>query len=316
MFNGKIFFITGATGFVGTNIIKKLIELNEDIKIIGTYNNKIPQIFHSSITYLKLDLRIPHVCDPYLDEIDYLIMTAGYVGGAAAMEHSPKAFLTDSTLININVLESIRNVKKCLFISSSMVYPLQDIPLNESMGFVDEPYYKYFSGGWGKRIGEIICQLYSKILHYSTQFSIIRVDNIYGPFDNFSPEKSHVIPSLIKKAVDRQSPFEIWGNGKDIKDFLYIDDLIDGIFLALLHDSSYSVFNIASGTNVCINDIVQIILNHCSYSPSITYNYQKPTTIPAKYISIDKAKTELGFYPKVSLEDGLNRTIKWYKSNK
>lgn len=313
MFEGKTFFITGSTGFVGSNLVKRL--LKENATIIGSYNNTFPRIVNSKIKYVKLDLREPGVCDIYMQKVDYVIMAAGYVGGAAAINNSPEGFLADSTMINLNTLRSAykNGVKKCVFISSSMVYPFLKDKIDESKGFIGEPYRKYFSGGWGKRIGEIFCQLYARELEQPMDVAVVRVDNIYGPYDDFSEENSHVIASLIRKAVKQENPFEIWGTGKEIKDFLYIDDLINGILLALDYDSSYEVFNIASGCNISINSVAQIIIELCKYKPQIIYNYTKPSTVPYKRISIEKAKTELGFTPENTIEMGLSKTILWYK---
>lgn len=315
MFMGKSFFITGAAGFVGTNIIRRLLALGEDLKIIATYHHKLPRIFHPKITYIQLDLRTPHACDPYLKDIDYLIMAAGYVGGASIIQNSPERFLTDSTLITLNVLSSVQNLEKCLFISSSMVYPESKDPLNETDGFQGDPFYKYFSGGWGKRIGEIICKQYAYRTKNPLKMSIIRIDNIYGPYDNFSPNSSHVVASLIRKAIQKENPYEIWGSGTENKDFLYIDDLIDGIFLALQKDSPWEIYNIASGKNTSINDLVDIILENCHFHPRIVHNQNKPTTIQYRSLSIKKAHTDLGFFPKTSLQDGIASTLQWYKDN-
>lgn len=219
MFQAKSFFITGAAGFVGTNIIRRLLALNEDLRIIATYHHTFPRLYSPKITYIQLDLRIPHVCDPYLKNIDYVIMAAGYVGGASLIQNSPESFLTDSTLITLNVLSSLQNSKKVLFISSSMVYPESKHPLKETDAFQGEPFYKYFSGGWGKRIGEIVCKQYAYRINNPIKLSIIRIDNIYGPYDNFSTTSSHVVASLIRKAVNKQNPFEIWGTGEESKDF-------------------------------------------------------------------------------------------------
>lgn len=315
MFQAKSFFITGAAGFVGTNIIRRLLALNEDLRIIATYHHTFPRLYSPKITYIQLDLRIPHVCDPYLKNIDYVIMAAGYVGGASLIQNSPESFLTDSTLITLNVLSSLQNSKKVLFISSSMVYPESKHPLKETDAFQGEPFYKYFSGGWGKRIGEIVCKQYAYRINNPIKLSIIRIDNIYGPYDNFSTTSSHVVASLIRKAVNKQNPFEIWGTGEESKDFLYIDDLIDGIFLALLKDSPLEVYNIASGKNISINNLAKIILNKCNFYPEINYNQNKPSTILFRSISIEKAKKELGFFPKTSLQEGISNTLCWYKKH-
>jgi GDP-L-fucose synthase len=176
---------------------------------------------------------------------------------------------------------------------------------------------KYYVVGWMKRFSEIIMEIYSNKIKLNKMTTVIvRPGNLYGPFDKFDPEKSKVIPSLIKKVVERQNPLQVWGDGNDVKDFLYIDDFIDGLENIINKINSHEIFNIASGKGVAIKEAVRLILKieNCN-NLKINFDSSMPTMIPKRLINIDKAKKILNFSPRISLEEGLLKTISWYKSN-
>lgn len=144
---------------------------------------------------------------------------------------------------------------------------------------------------------------------------IIRPSNIYGPIDDFEPATSHVIPALIKRVVERVSPLSVWGDGNDIKDFIYIDDFIEGLLLALVKTKTYEIYNIASGKEYRLKDILKLIIEIDNYhNAQIIYDLKKPTMIPVRRISIEKAKRELKLRNKINITEGLKRTIDWYKN--
>jgi GDP-L-fucose synthase len=168
-----------------------------------------------------------------------------------------------------------------------------------------------------KRFSEVIMEIYSKKIKLNKMVTIVvRPGNLYGPYDKFDPEKSKVIPSLIRKVVERQNPLPVWGDGNDLKDFLYIDDFIDALEEIINKVDEYTVLNIASGNGVTIKQILNIILKiEKAENLKINYDTSMPTMIPKRLIDITKAKNYLNFNPKISLEEGLSRTISWYKSN-
>ena len=148
------------------------------------------------------------------------------------------------------------------------------------------------------------------------QTIIVRPGNLYGPNDKFDPEKSKVIPSLIRKVVERQNPIHVWGDGKDLKDFLYIDDFTNALIRIINNVNNYEVLNIASGKGVTIREILSMILKiEKAENLEINYDLSMPTMIPKRLINIEKAKKLINFNPETSLEEGLKKTINWYKSN-
>ena len=312
---GKKILVTGGGGFIGTNVIKRL--LKENVVVKATCHQRDPRFPIKDVEYIHTDLTKKEDCLKVTEGIDCIIMTAAFVAGAQGMLENPMQLVTDTTILNLRVLEAacINNVKKCIFISSGMVYPYQKDPLKEEDGFKGDPFDKYFTGGWTRRFSEVVCRMYAEKLK-KMDITVLRVDNLYGPYDNFEKKKSHVIPSLIRKTIERMDPFEVWGDGQDYKDFIYIEDLIEGIILALKKTYGYNVFNLASGRNITINDVLKIILKCGNYvDANIIYNPNMPMMIPYKVLSIDKAVNILGYKPKVSLEEGIEKTMDWYRNN-
>lgn len=312
---GQKVLVTGGGGFVGTNIVERLVK--EGAIVTATYHRREPKCRFAGVQYVQADLTNKDDCLKVTKDKDAIILTAAFVAGAEGMLASPMHLVTDTVILNLRTLEAAyeNGVKKCIYISSGMVYPYLKEPLTEEMGLVGEPFEKYFTGGWSRRFVEVVCRMYAekqKIMN----ITVLRIDNLYGPHDNFERNKSHVMPALIRKAVERMDPFEVWGDGQDYKDFIYIEDLVDGIVRALEKVEGFQVYNLASGRNVTINDALKIILKYCDYEDAkIVYNSSKPTMIPYKILCIDRAKNELGFYPKTTLEEGIKKTIEWYRKN-
>ena len=147
------------------------------------------------------------------------------------------------------------------------------------------------------------------------QTIVVRPANIYGPYDKFDWETSHVLPALIRRVVERHDPILVWGDGKDIKDFIYVDDLVDGLLLAMEKLHEFETVNIASGQQYCLRDLLDLILKINGYNnANIVFDASKPTMIPKRLIDPSKARQALGFEAKTSMEDGLRKTIDWYKN--
>lgn len=312
-FENKQVLVAGGAGFVGTNLILKLLE--KRVKVRATIHNKNPQLRNSEVKFVKADLTNPDDCKRVVENIDYVFMCAANTSGAAVIEKTPLVHVTPNVIMNSLMLEASykAGVKKFLFISSNTVYPLTDYPVKEDD--VNYTFYeKYFPVGWMKLFTEKMCEMYSTKIKNPITTIVVRPGNIYGPFDHFGLEDSHVIPALIRKVVERNNPLEVWGDGKDIKDFIYVEDLVEGLILAMEKINKFDQVNIGGGERVTIKQILETILKTDNFkNPEIVFNSSKPTMIPLRLINISKAKRILNFLPKTSLDEGITKTIRWYK---
>lgn len=315
MFEGKNVLVTGGAGFIGANLIYRLLKLNANLT--ATIHIKEPVINNDRVNYINCDLRNPDDCARVCKNIDYVFLCAANTSGAAVMTKTPLVHLTPNVLMNVNMLEAAYNagVKKLLFISSNTVYPLTDYAVKEN-DVTNEFYEKYFIVAWMKRFTEIVCEMYATKIKKPMEVVVVRPANVYGPYDDFDWETSHVIPALVRKIVEHHKPIEVWGDGHDIKEFIYVDDLIDGLILAMEKINIFQPINIASGIPCSVREVIDILIKIDNFhDASIEFNKSKPTMIPKRMIDISLAKELLGFAAKTSLEDGLRKTLLWYRES-
>jgi GDP-L-fucose synthase len=248
----KNLLVTGGSGFIGVNLLKELSKLKK-YKITATYFKAKNFYKVNNVKYIKTDLEKLKNCHKVCKNIDIIVMCAANSSGAAVMDKTPLVHLTPNIRMNLNMLEAAysQGVRKFIFISSNTVYPVSNFAMRESDAKFDF-FEKYHVVGWMKRFSEIVCEIYSKKIKNPMQTIIVRPGNLYGPHDKFDPTKAKVIPSLIAKIVNRQNPINVWGNGKDLKDFLYIDDFCRALIKIINLNTDFNIFNIASGKSITI----------------------------------------------------------------
>jgi GDP-L-fucose synthase len=172
-------------------------------------------------------------------------------------------------------------------------------------------YPAYFGYGWMRRYLERISEFVAS--KSSMQLAIVRPSAVYGRRDNFDPVTSHVIPALIRRAVARENPYVVWGTGDEVRDFLHITDLVRGSLLLLEKHATCDPINIGYGQAVTIKQVIQSILRAAGHeSADLVFDATKPSTIPFRMVDTSKAKRVLGFEPRVTLEEGLADTVRWY----
>jgi len=322
-FKNKKVLVTGGAGFVGTNLILKLLEKQAQVR--AAIHKKPPQIDppagetgNSKVEFIKANLTKQSDCKKVVQGQDFVFMCAANTSGAAVIEKTPLAHVTPNVIMNSLMLEAAHKagVKKFLFISSNTVYPLTDYAVDED-DVNHTLYQKYFPVGWMKLFTEKMCEMYATYIENSMTTIVVRPGNIYGPYDDFEWETSHVLPALIRKVVERHNPIEVWGDGKDIKDFIYVEDLVEGLLLAIEKINTFDPINIGGGKPISIRQALKAMLKVDNFkNPKIFFNNSKPTMIPIRLININKAKRILNFTPKTSLEQGLTKTVTWYKNTR
>jgi GDP-L-fucose synthase len=315
IFSGAKVLVAGGTGFVGVNLINRLLPLGA--KVRATVHRKAPVIHDERIQYVKCDLTNMEDCRKVVSDINYVFMCAANTSGAAVIAATPLVHVTPNVVMNAQMLEAAywAKVQKLIWLSSNAAYPPSgDRPVKEEEMFNGDPYEAYFGVGWMKRYTEILCRMYSEKLKNPMATVVLRPSNIYGPYDDFEFETSHVMAALIRRVVERHNPLEVWGTGDDIRDWIYIDDFIDAMMLAAEKIESYDPINIGMGKGYSVKQALQTILEVDGYTDAnIKFNSSKPSMIPIRLIDTTKAETILGFKARTGLGEGIRKTIEWYR---
>ena len=313
--SNKNILVLGGSGFVGSNLLKKITKLTN--KITATYHSNEPKYNNEHINWVKINLTKDSQYKKLMKDKEIVFICAAYTKGASVIVNSPMDLVTPNIIMNSNILENCYKfgVKKVIFLSSSVVYPEMDIRIDESLALTGNPPEIYFPVAWMKRYTEILCQTYSKKIKHGFSSLIIRPSNLYGPYDNFHPKESHVIPSLIRRVVNKETPFKIWGTGEDSRDFIYIDDFIEGVINATNIDEQFMDINLTTAQNKTINQILENLFEIENYYPDVEYDTTQPQTINQRLLSNEKAKKLINFKLNTPIKEGLENTLKWYKEN-
>jgi len=312
--NSKV-LVTGGTGFIGTNLIKRLLETEAIVR--ATFHQQKPTEFLDRVNYVKAELTKEEDCRRVVQGSDYVFMCSAYALGAGKSEEEKVRHTTADIEMTALMLEAAHRarVKKFLWISSCTIYPLSDAPLKEEQGHANPLFEKYFIVGSTKRRGEKLCQEYAEKTTNPMPVVIVRPTSAYGPHENLAT--SHVIPALIRKVIERHDPVEVWGDGTAIKDLIFIDDLTRGMLLAMEKLDKFMPINLGSGEQTSIKEIIETVIQIDGYNNArIVFDTSKPTMLPKMLVDVTRAKEVLGFKTTTSLEDGLRMTIEWYRQNK
>lgn len=313
----KKVLICGATGFIGRNIAETFIK-RDDFEVYGTYFESKP-LPYDKITMLHADLTRKEDVTRVVKEMDIIIQAAATTSGAKEIITKPYYHVTDNAVMNSLIFRAAyeNTVSHVVFFSCTVMYPSSDLPVKETdFDPNKEMYPSYFGAGWTKVYIEKMCDFYSRI--GNTKYTVIRHSNIYGPYDKFDLEKSHVFGATVTKVMtaENNGKITVWGSGEEERDLLYISDLVDFVELAIdKQGTNFALFNIGYGSSISINELVKKIIAHSRKNVTIEHDASQPTIKTRLRLDITKVKNTLGWYPQVSLDDGIQKTLAWYRAN-
>ena len=311
----KKIIVLGGTGFIGKNLVNYFSK-QEKYLVTATFN-KTPFLSNEKVKWVNTDLRDPKKIKNLFQDIDIVIQAAATTSGAKDIIEKPYIHVTDNAVMNSLILREVfhSDVKHFIFFSCTVMYPNSEKKLNEDIG-IKKLHKNYFGVGNTKLYIEKMCEFYSNISE--KKYTAIRHSNVYGPHDKFDLEKSHIFGASITKVANSfdNNSVEVWGDGKEKRDLLYIDDLIDFVEKTIANQKrNFEVFNCGSEDSVSINHIVKRIIYFMNPKCKINYNKSKPSIKTNLLIDCSKARKEIGWFPKTSLDDGIKKTISWWKKN-
>ncbi len=317
-FTAKKVLITGGAGFIGTNLALRLQGLGAALRLT-VHDNPLQASFPGA-EVMTVDLRRPEDCARAVEGVDFVFICSAHTSGAAVIRATPLAHITPNVLINTLLLDAAyrARVGKVCFISSGAAYPpTGDRPVGEAEMFDGDPADVYFPAGWMKRYAEVLCRTYAEKIAQPMATVVVRPSNIYGPYDKFDFAVSHVTAALTRRVAERQAPLDVWGTGGDVRDLIYIDDFIDGMLGAFATDLPYFAVNICAGKGHTVRQILETLLAVDDYlDADVRFDPSRPSTIPVRLMDNSLARKRFGFEARISLGEGLKRTLAWYRAQK
>ena len=311
-YEGKNVLVAGGAGMTGQNLVQKLLAQGAYVRATQHTSGKIT-LRHKNLEVVDCDLLDGEQARSVFKDMRIVFIAAGKVRGAKTILEDPSGPLMynlelQSKLIH---LSAKTQMERCAFISSSYIYPLTDAPNVESEGFKDNPWMPMnYGSGWVKRYLETLCKHFHMVS--STEYAIVRPVALYGPYDNYNLEECHVVPALIVKAVNQMNPYEVWGNGEDIRSFTQISDFVDGLMLTTAKYAVAEPLNICTRETHTVKQVAETIFDILDFHPKIEFNTDKPSVIPYRASDPSRAKELLNWEAKITLKEGLQQTIEWY----
>ena len=300
--------VTGGAGFLGKVVVRKLAER-------GTKDIFIPQIEDYDLVQLQDIDRMLEDAKP-----DLIIHLAAQVGGIGANREHPAEFFYNNLQMGVQLMHRAwqTGVEKFVAIGTICAYPkFTPVPFKEENlwdGYPEETNAPY---GLAKKMLLVQAQSYHQQYGYNALF-LLPV-NLYGPGDNFNPRSSHVIPALIRKCIEAQDAGEdeiiVWGDGSPTREFLYVEDAAEGILLASEKYNEPEPVNLGAGFEISIKDLIELIAKKTGFTGKLAWDATKPNGQPRRRLDTERAWERFGFKAQMPFEEGLDRTIQWFKEN-
>ncbi|MFH1358673.1 MAG: NAD-dependent epimerase/dehydratase family protein [archaeon] len=296
----KRVLVTGGMGFVGGFLVEKLKGLGADVFTFSrneydlTKEGDVKRLFEDSKPQIVIHLAVDG-------------------GGIGYMKKNPGSVYDNNILMNtfIQKYARLNNVEKFYGMGTVCEYPkFTPVPFKEENLWEGYPEETNAAYGLTKKMMMVQSQGYRQ--QYGFNAIHLLMVNLYGPRDDFHPENSHVIPALIKKFVENKDKVEIWGTGSASREFLYVEDAVNAIILAIERYNKSEPINIGSGQETTIKELVNIIAELTNFQGEIVWDTTKPDGQPRRCLDTSKAEQEFGFKAKISFKEGLRKTIKWY----
>jgi GDP-L-fucose synthase len=305
--SSKRILVTGGAGFLGAAVV-------ENLRRRGCSQIVVPRRAQCDLTQADaLDALMRR------ERPDVVFHLAAVVGGIGANRENPGRFFYENAIMGIQVIEYARRygVEKTIVAGTVCAYPkFAEVPFREDElweGYPEETNAPY---GIAKKALLVQCQAYRQ--QYGMNAIYLLPVNLYGPRDNFDPRSSHVIPALIRKAIEARdrgdAELTVWGDGSATREFLYVDDAAEGLVLAAERYDGEAPVNLGSGEELAIRDLIEIITELCGYHGRIVWDAEKPNGQPRRKLDTTRAEREFGFVSTTMFREGLRRTIDWYET--
>lgn len=317
----KKVLVTGGGGFVGSHVVERLLAVGRGVRV--TVADHRSDVKRRNLAAVWKDVAFKHAD---VDDLaaarrlcrgqDVVINMAAKVGGVHYNSVHHASLYRDNMAIGLSVIEAARleRVGRFVVVSSACVYPRDcAIPTPESEGFRDAPEATNEGYGWAKRMQEYLGRAYAD--EYGMSVAIARPYNAYGPRDDFDAKTSHVIPALVKRVCDGAHPVRVWGTGLSTRSFLYVEDFARGVLAVAEKYPKADPLNLGADEEVSVADLARTVVRLAGTGARVEFDPSKPSGQQRRHCDVTKAHEAIGFEARVSLEEGLAKTIAWYRQH-
>ncbi len=317
---GKRLLVAGGTGLAGSAVLRHVLATVGDVRVRVPHRGRTGAFINDArVEYVAGDLTRPEDCARIVAGCDCAVLAAAWTGGIRQARERPWEQVTDNVVMDARLLEALHGagVRRAVYIGTASAY--QDFSgaiREDQLDWAADPPAAYFGVGWAKRYAEKLCRFW----HEASGMDILvaRLSNVYGPFARFDPASAHFVAGLVRKAVDGQDPFEIWGSPHVGRDILFADDFGRAV-TAMLEaiDIHFDVFNIGLGQVITVEEVATLANRFAGHAPSrIVYDSDFATAAARRSLDCTKARNVLGWKPMVMPEEGIRRTVEWWRANK
>ncbi len=320
--DGKKVVVTGGAGFVGSRTVEEILRKAPTAKV--TVVDDLSRGRRDNLKAVLDRIRVVETglfdlggCLKACEGQDVVLNLVARVAGVGFNAAHHGTMFRDNMLLGLNMLEAARRcgVERFLVVSSACVYPqVCAMPTPESEGFRDAPADTNLGYGWAKRMAEFQAQAYMK--EFGMKVAIARPYNAYGPRDHFGQDDSHVIAALIRRVVEGEDPVRVWGDGTQTRAFLHVDDFARGLLEVAERYAVGDPVNLGTDEEVTIRRLAEMILEAAGSKAKLVFDPSKPAGQPRRNCDTSKAREKIGFAAKVTLADGLKRTVDWYRARR
>jgi GDP-L-fucose synthase len=312
------YVLLGASGLIGRHALQALAG-RDGVAVTAVGHRRMPERLAPNVVPLRLDLRRPGAVDEVVAGADYVLACAGRVLSAPVLAADPVGPVLENLRLGVNVLEACwrAEVRKTVWLSSTTGYPSADAPLDEEEMLDGDPPEVWHLVGWATRYLETLAEgLTRRAKSGGGVFVALRPSLVYGEYDDFSAT-GHFLPALVRRVVERQRPIEVWGDGTDRRDLVHAEDVARAALAALAVESTSAAFNVCTGRSHSVAEVLARIIAIDRFDGAeIAYRPGRPQTVRERRLSNLRAERELGFRPRVDLDVGLARTIRWFRENR
>ena len=310
----KRLLVCGATGFIGRNVVEAFAA-RDDLHVVAVHNRR-PPFEVDGVDWVEADLTDRGDVSRVLEEADVVVQAAASTSGAGDIVNRPYIHVTDNVVMNALLFQDAHDlaVDHVVFFSCTVMYPSAERALREE-DFTGEIEPNYFGVGWTKVYLEKLAEFYAGLGR--TRYTVLRHSNVYGPHDKYDLERSHMFGATVAKVMGADDgKVVVWGEGEEARDLLYVSDLVDCVGLAIeRQEAPFGLYNVGYGEAFAVKDVVRRIIEASGRDLAIEFDHTKPSIKTSLFLDCAHVEAELGWRRQVSFDDGIRRTLDWYREN-